>query len=169
MSETKPVVAIIGGTGTLGSGLARRLAAAGYTIVIGSRDAGKADAAAKTLSESRHPAPRAPPTPTPQRPASVVLLTVPFANHVAILDEIKPHVAGKIVVDTTVPLVPPKRRARAAAARDLRRGRRPRQRLGERRAWSPPSTTSPRTSCSRDMEIDCDVLVFGDDRRTAQW
>ena len=50
MATDKPTLAIIGGTGTLGSGLARRLAAAGYAIVLGSRSAEKAAEAARALS-----------------------------------------------------------------------------------------------------------------------
>ena len=59
MPAGKPTLAIIGGTGTLGSGLAMRWAAAGYGIVIGSRSADKAEAAAAALvAKGDAPAPR---------------------------------------------------------------------------------------------------------------
>ena len=42
MAEDRPIIAVVGGTGKLGAGLARRLAKAGYAVIIGSRDAGRA-------------------------------------------------------------------------------------------------------------------------------
>ena len=69
MATDKPTLAIIGGTGTLGSGLARRLAAAGYAIILGSRSAERAEEAARALPHAgpvRHraaPAMRRPPRP----------------------------------------------------------------------------------------------------------
>ena len=50
MAGDRPPIAIIGGTGPLGSGLARRLYAAGYAVVIGSRTAAKAEAAVAALA-----------------------------------------------------------------------------------------------------------------------
>ena len=52
LSPAKPSIAIVGGTGLLGSGLARRLAAAGYPLLIGSRTADKAQAAAAQLAHT---------------------------------------------------------------------------------------------------------------------
>src|SRR5690625_7173257 len=49
-SASRPVLAILGGTGDLGTGLARRWAQAGYTVVIGSRTADRAEAAAQELA-----------------------------------------------------------------------------------------------------------------------
>src|SRR5262245_1656532 len=104
---TKPTIAIIGGTGDLGSGLARLWANAGYPVVIGSRSPEKAAAAARELanpgravsgSDNRGAA----------RAGDVVVLTVPYATHDQIVGEIAADVAGKIVVDAAVPLVPPK-------------------------------------------------------------
>jgi NADPH-dependent F420 reductase len=102
--EWKPIIGIIGGTGDLGSGLAKAWSAAGYKVVIGSRSPEKA---AKTVamlrgeatSESNVGAAAA---------ADVVVLAVPFSNHDATIDEIRSVVQGKIVVDAAVPLVPPK-------------------------------------------------------------
>ena len=97
-------IAVIGGTGKLGAALARRLAKAGRTVVIGSRSAENAAKAAAELGFgltglSNGDAAAA---------AELVIVTVPFAAQEATLLEIAPHVAGKIVVDTTVPLVPPR-------------------------------------------------------------
>lgn len=86
MPQGSPVVAIIGGTGTLGSGLAARWAAAGYAIVIGSRDGARAEAAARRLTE-RPGAPTARGTSNGAATvaADVVVLTVPWTSHAQIL------------------------------------------------------------------------------------
>jgi NADPH-dependent F420 reductase len=105
--QDRPTIAIIGGTGDLGSGLARLWARAGYPIVIGSRDKEKADATARELcagggcvrGDGNREAARA---------GDIVVLSVPFASHDAIVEEIKSEVGGKVVVDAAVPLVPPK-------------------------------------------------------------
>jgi hypothetical protein len=102
-------IAIIGGTGALGGGLARRWARAGYRIHIGSRDGAKAAAAADELAAalpgaaiSGHDNPAA------AAAADLVVLAVPFAHQRPILEDIRPALRGKILVDATVPLVPPK-------------------------------------------------------------
>jgi hypothetical protein len=105
--QDRPTIAIIGGTGDLGSGLARLWSRAGYPIVIGSRDKEKADATARELcadggcvrGDGNREAARA---------GDIVVLSVPFASHDAIVEEISSEVAGKVVVDAAVPLVPPK-------------------------------------------------------------
>jgi NADPH-dependent F420 reductase len=151
----KPTVAIIGGTGTLGSGLAKRLAAVGYPIIIGSRTADKAEAAAAALvAKDGAPAPRGASNAEAARAADVVILTVPWSNHDQILAEIKPHTAGKVVVDTTVPLVPPKV-ARVQLAAQAR--------LGETARVDAAFHNVAAHKLQRDEPIDCDVLVFGDD------
>ncbi len=109
MTSRKPDIAILGGTGELGSGLAYQLARAGYKITIGSRSADKANRAAQALLED---APgtgiRAATNPDAAAGAEVVIMTVPFASHVQTIDSVRDSVQGKIFVDTTVPLVPPK-------------------------------------------------------------
>ena len=106
MSDT-PTIAIIGGTGDLGSGLARLWARAGYPIVIGSRDKLKAEATARELCGDGGCV-RGDGNAAAARAADIVVLSVPYANHDAIVEEIRGAVAGKIVVDAAVPLVPPK-------------------------------------------------------------
>ena len=106
--QNKPIVAIIGGTGDLGSGLARLLAGSGYTVVIGSRAKDKAEQAASELASQLD----ATVTGNDNRGAAgagdIVILCVPYSNHDLMLAEIKPVMNGKILVDAVVPLVPPK-------------------------------------------------------------
>src|SRR5574337_1055069 len=104
----KPLLGVVGGTGHLGAALARRWAKAGYEIVIGSRDAQKAAAAADVLATELGLQIRSGDNRSVAEQADLVIVTVPFSSQSAILQEIRPAVAGKIVVDTTVPLVPPK-------------------------------------------------------------
>ncbi len=160
VETAKPSLAIIGGTGTLGSGLARRLAAAGYNIVIGSRDAAKADATAKTLSGMGTV--RGTSNAEAAKAGEVVLLAVPWGNHAAILDEIKPHVAGKLVVDTTVPLVPPKV-ARVQLPPETSAALAAQKRLGEGTRIVAAFHNIAAHKLQTDAAIDCDVLIFGDD------
>src|SRR5690242_4038279 len=97
-------VAVIGGTGKLGSAIGRRLARAGRKVIIGSRSAQSAAAVAAELGFGLTGDTNA----AAAKAASIVIVTVPFAAQEATLAQIAPHVAGKIVIDTTVPLVPPK-------------------------------------------------------------
>jgi NADPH-dependent F420 reductase len=163
MPSAKPKLAIVGGTGALGSGLARRLVAAGYEIVIGSRTAEKAQEAAGQLKVSAGKvAPRGATNADAAQAAEVILVTVPFASQAAILDEIKPYVAGKLVIDTTVPLVPPKvarvQLPELDSAAVAAQGR-----LGDSVRVVSGFHNVAAHKLQTDVEIDCDVLVFGDD------
>ncbi len=161
MTDSKPTVAIVGGTGALGTGIAGRLAAAGYPVVIGSRTREKAEEAAKSLTSAGGSI-RAATNTEAAAAAVVVILTVPFANHVAILDAIKPHVAGKLVVDTTVPLVPP-RVARVQLPPEGSAAVAAQQRLGDGiRVVAAFHNVAAHKLQQPDMAIDCDVLVCGD-------
>jgi hypothetical protein len=102
--ERKPTIAIIGGTGDLGSGLARLWSAAGYPVVIGSRAKERAEAAARAFGATARGADNR----EAAAAGDIVVLAVPYGNHAAIVEEIAPAVAGKIVIDAVVPLVPPK-------------------------------------------------------------
>ena len=143
-------IAIIGGTGALGSGLARRLAAAGYTVVIGSRSADKAqEAAAQALAAAGGKGCRAAPAMRmPPRLRMSSFVTVPWASQAAILEEIEPHVAGKLVIDTTVPLVPPKV-ARVQLPAEASAALAGPEAAWRACAWCRHSTTWRRTSCRR--------------------
>jgi 8-hydroxy-5-deazaflavin:NADPH oxidoreductase len=108
-AESKPVIAILGASGDLGGGLALRWAIAGYEVIIGSRTREKAAAAAGELNARRllHPV-RAMTNDEAATAGEVVVMTVPFANHKSTLESIKEAVQGKIFIDVTVPLMPPK-------------------------------------------------------------
>lgn len=106
--QNKPTIAILGGTGDLGSGLARLLAAAGYPVVIGSRAKDKAEQAAGELASQLGTTVRGDDNRGAAQSADIVMLCVPYSNHDPMLDEIKPVMNGKILVDAVVPLVPPK-------------------------------------------------------------
>jgi 8-hydroxy-5-deazaflavin:NADPH oxidoreductase len=106
--QDKPAIAIIGGTGDLGSGLARLLAHAGFAIVIGSRERSKAEQFAAAFSSQIGGEIRGDSNRDAAASGDIVLLCVPYLNHDALLEEIKPVMNGKIFVDAVVPLVPPK-------------------------------------------------------------
>lgn len=106
--QTKPTVAIIGGTGDLGSGLARLLATSGYPVVIGSRAKDKAEQAAGELASQLGVNVLGNDNRGAAGAGDIVILCVPYSNHDLMLDEIKPVMTGKILVDAVVPLVPPK-------------------------------------------------------------
>ena len=109
MSDTFPTLTVIGGTGALGSGLALRWAGAGYPIIIGSRSSEKAVKAAQELNAGNNVhRVHGTDNKSAAEQGDIVLITVPFSNHNTILQEISRAVIGKIVVDATVPLVPPK-------------------------------------------------------------
>ena len=95
------VIAILGGTGPEGYGLALRWARAGETVTIGSRDAKRAQEAAAKIKASVGDAKIS----AACAAADLIVLTVPFEGHAALLKQIKPAIRpGSIVVDTTVPL-----------------------------------------------------------------
>jgi len=162
MAGDKPTIAIIGGTGPLGSGLARRLSAAGYAVVIGSRTAAKAEAAVAALAAATGAGRlRGTDNVAAAAQGEVVFITVPWSSQAAILDEIKPHLAGKLLVDTTVPLVPPKV-ARVQLPSEQSAALAAKQRLGgEARVVSAFHNVAAQKLAGGDS-IDCDVLVFGD-------
>ncbi|WP_369696679.1 NADPH-dependent F420 reductase [Aggregatilinea lenta] len=101
-------VAVLGGTGKEGSGLALRWAQAGYRVIIGSRDPAKAEASAAEMNATLGmPVVQGKGNADAAAAADVVVLTVPYGAHQGTLDTVKDAVQGKIVVDVTVPLLPP--------------------------------------------------------------
>lgn len=102
-------VSIIGGAGAQGAGLALRWAAAGYEVVVGSRDAGRAREAAARVKAALGGAARVSGAANPEAAAaaSVVVLTVPFAAQFSALKQVRERLAaGSLLVDVTVPLEP---------------------------------------------------------------
>ncbi len=113
MSDLLPTVAILGGTGDLGTGLARRWTQAGYRVIIGSRTQEKAQEAADALQglmqeRGVDTAAEAMDNHAAASAADIVAMTVPFAHHASTLASVKDVLEGKILIDVTVPLVPPK-------------------------------------------------------------
>ncbi len=113
MSDERPVIAVIGGTGRQGSGLAARWAKAGYPVIIGSRDAARAQETADEIS-ARAPASggggkvRGTDNLTAATEGEIIVLAVPYSNQLNTLKPLADALAGKILIDVTAPLVPPK-------------------------------------------------------------
>ncbi len=160
MTHPPPTLAIVGGTGALGGALARRWAAKGYPVVIGSRSADRAQVAARAIHGAAGPLGGLD-NAAAAAAGDIVIVTVPYAAHAAILAEIKPAVAGKIVVDATVPLDAPKvarvrlppQGSAAQVAQEI---------LGESVHLVSAFHNVAAHKLSRDARIDCDVLVCGD-------
>jgi len=142
--------------------LAGRFARAGYPVVIGSRSAEKADAAAKALAAAGGDV-RGLANAAAAKAAEVVILAVPFASHDGTLADIAAGAAGKLVIDTTVPLLPPKvgtvqlPKEGAAAVRA-------KAALGAGVTLVSAFHNVSAHKLQGDAPIDCDVLVFGDSR-----
>jgi NADPH-dependent F420 reductase len=104
-------IAVLGGTGKEGRGLALRWAKAGHEVVLGSRDAERALAKAKELSGLAGLSGNAiggADNASAARGAEVVLLSVPYTGHAALLTELRADLEGRVVIDITVPLQPPR-------------------------------------------------------------
>lgn len=103
-------IAVLGGTGKEGKGLAYRWARAGYHVFIGSRDAEKAKAAASEVREMLGDGVSVNGLGNLEaaKEANIVVLTVPYSAHRSTLETVRHELQGKILVDVTVPLVPPK-------------------------------------------------------------
>ena len=91
MSDAKPTIAILGGTGDLGTGLGRRWARGGYPVIIGSRGAEKAAASAAAMNEvlGRSDV-RGLANLDAAREADIVVLTVPFESQAPIIEALLP-------------------------------------------------------------------------------
>ena len=163
--QSKPVIAVLGGTGKEGGGLALRWANVGYRVVIGGRDAERARLAAAELNgllggdavvgaANLEAADQ----------AGLVVLAVPYAAQRSTVESVRPALAGKILIDVTVPLVPPKVSrvqlpeggSSVLAIQSL---------LGaEVKVVSAFQNISAHHLKDLDHSIDCDVLVCADDR-----
>ncbi len=106
--------AVLGGTGSLGFGLALRLAHSGHRVIIGSRSFEKAEEAvfrARAILVASGAGTidlQAAENSAAATQADLVAVTVPYAQQKALLSEVAEHLLGKIVIDATVPLLPPK-------------------------------------------------------------
>lgn len=161
--KTLLTIAVLGGTGKEGSGLVLRWAAAGYHVIIGSRDAQRAVQKAEELN-----ALLGAPTLTgagnaeAAARADLVVLSVPYDAHRAILESVREAVQGKILIDVTVPIkgnpttvYVPEGRAAALEAQAL---------VGEDvRVVAAFQNVSASHLKKLNHPVDCDVLVCGDD------
>lgn len=104
----RTTLAILGGTGKEGAGLAMRWALGGYDVIIGSRALDKATArAAEMNAEMGQDLLRGMSNPEAATAADIIILSVPYAAHKATLESVRAACSGKILVDLTVPLQPP--------------------------------------------------------------
>ncbi len=155
-------IAVLGGTGKEGKGLAYRWAKAGYHVFIGSRDADKAKAAAQDLWKmlegdalveglSNQEA---------AQKADIVVLTVPYSAHRDTLESMKDVLKGKLLIDVTVPIVPPKitkvqMPPAGSAAQEAK------QILGEDAVVAAAFHNISHEHLMQDQDVECDVLVTG--------
>jgi len=164
-------IAIVGGTGPEGSGLALRWAQAGETVVIGSRDPQRASAIALEIQKQTGGKVSGAENTAACQTAEIVVLTIPFEVHSTMLKQLKPALrSGQIVVDTTVPL--------AASV-----GGRPTRTLGVWQGSAAQETAelvpegvavvAAFHNVSADLvkqngPVDCDVIVCSDDKQAAR-
>lgn len=161
----KPVLAVIGGSGAEGSGLALRWAKAGYRVLLGSRGLDKAIAKASELNTrlgndqivgmiNGEAAAN----------AEVVVLTVPYSAQLSTLCELKTSLVDKILIDVTAPLVPPKvsrvQLPAGGSATVIAQNE-----LGpDVRVVAAFQNVSAHHLLDLNHDVDCDVMVFGDDK-----
>ena len=155
-------IAVVGGTGHLGKGIARRLARAGHDVTIGSRAAEKAQAIAKAMDSELGLTLGFGANSDVVAGKDVVIVTVPYESQEATLRQIGPHVGSAIVVDTTVPLVPPKvMRVQLPAAGSA--AMEAREHLGPDVRFVTAFHNVAAHILDSDAKVQCDVLVFSDD------
>ncbi len=155
-------IAVLGGTGKEGKGLAYRWAKAGYRVLIGSRTPEKAQAAAVELTDllGGEAAIEGAANQAAAQRADIVALAVPYAAHRETLEAVKDALKGKILIDVTVPLVPPKvtkvqmppAGSAAQEARDI---------LGEEVQVTSAFQNISHEHLLHDGPVECDVLVTG--------
>ena len=172
-SNTMPSIGIVGGTGDLGRGLALRLAKAGHPLIIGSRNAEQAVASAQAVAAVladrgiTHPTISGADNVATAQQGDIVFVTVPFGAHQPTLDSIRDDVQGKVVVDVTVPLVPPKV-ARVQLPAEGSAWQIAQALLGEGVHVVSAFQNVAAAHLQADMEIPCDVLVTGNDKPARQ-
>ena len=159
----KKLISLLGGTGDLGTGLATRLLKAGFKVIIGSRTLEKAQKAERSLGKNT----KGLLNKDAALQGEIVILTVPFAHQRGIVEECRTELKGKLFIDTTVPLMPPKvatvqlpnEGSAAEIAQNI---------LGDDvRVVSAFQNISAELLQS-DKKIDCDVLVCGNKKEWRQ-
>ena len=165
----RATLAVLGGTGSEGSALALRWANAGYPVVIGSRNPDKAaQVCARINSQLGREAVSHDDYRGAAAAASTVVLSVPYAAQRSTVEEVRDVLPGKILIDTTVPLVPPKVArvqlpeggSAVAAIQKL---------LGESvKVVAAFQNVSAHLLQDLGHVVECDVLVCGDDLRARE-
>ena len=155
-------IAILGGTGKEGKGLAYRWARAGYKVLIGSRTPPKAIGVAEELSMMLGGQSHIEGMGNPEaaQAADIIVLTVPYSAHKTTLESMKEAVQGKLFIDVTVPLVPPKVSTvqmpeAGSAAQEAR------EILGEGVEVCSAFQNISHEHLLGDANVECDVLVTG--------
>jgi hypothetical protein len=155
-------IAILGGTGKEGKGLAYRWAKAGYHVHIGSRDASKAQAAVTELLNllEGEAAVEGFTNEEAASKSNIAVLSVPYSAHRTTLESVKDALQGKILIDVTAPLVPPRTSvvqmpAAGSAAQEAQ------QILGEGVDVCAAFQNVSHGLLLGDSPVDCDVLVTG--------
>ena len=155
-------IAVLGGTGKEGKGLAYRWAKAGYQVLIGSRMSGRAVTAASEIMELLEGSSSVVGTTNLEaaQQADIIVVTVPYSAHRETLESVKDVLKGKLLIDVTVPIVPPKvtrvqMPAAGSAAQEAR------EIVGE-----DVQVTAAFQNISHELlfdedDINCDVLVTG--------
>ncbi|MDM8010859.1 MAG: NADPH-dependent F420 reductase [Parasphingorhabdus sp.] len=170
MSEEKKIIAVLGGTGKEGGGLALRWAHRGHPVIIGSRTQERAEEAAAemraTLGASANV--RGLANPDAAAAADIVVLSVPFAAQQATVSDVAGQLVGKILIDVTVPLVPPKV-SRVQLPECGSAVEAVQKMLGDGvRVVSAFQNISAHHLTRLDEAVECDVLVCSDDADAAE-
>lgn len=163
-AETRTIrtIGIIGGTGKEGKGLAFRWLKAGYRVLIGSRQAEKAMAAADDLRNLAGAQADVTGVTNPEAVSNsdVVVLTVPYSAHRTTLEGLKDVLQGKLLIDVTVPIVPPKV-TRVQMPPDGSAAQETVAILGEGVTVTSAFQNVSYERLLKDEDIGCDVLVCG--------
>lgn len=162
-------IAIVGGTGAEGSGLALRWAHAGHRVIIGSRDAAKAQAMAGEFNSRLGTNQISGMTSdAAAEAADIVVLTVPYSSQLAMVRALSARLQGKILIDVTVPLVPPKVSQVQLPPSDSCVVAVQKE-LGENvRVVSAFQNVSAHKLKDLEASVHCDVLVCGNDKEARQ-
>lgn len=160
-------IGIVGGTGNLGEALARRWLKAGYSVQIGSRSPEKAAATAESLAAELNCQVTGGSNAETAEKCDLLVITVPYSAQQPTLLDIKEKAQGKIVVDTTVPLKPPKvmrvqlppQGCAALEAKAI---------LGDEVNLVSAFHNVAAHRLAQNEKIDCDIMVFGDDKAARQ-
>ncbi len=164
-------IAILGGTGKEGSGLALRWANAGHEIIIGSRDVEKATRVAEELNLALGDGPAritGAGNLEAAQAGEVVVLTVPYPAHAATLQSVQTALTGKVLIDVTVPVNPADITRVAVPAGGSATLEAQRLLGAEVKVVAAFQNISFTHLKKLDTAIDCDVLVCGDDSNAKQ-